>query len=176
MLGHRVNPESPFGPLLAHGWRQADLPADAWIEAWSCFETDLETLTTTARSLGIPLLVVGTPSRFTISDEMRDNLRFVPKHRLQADFCDRLGEACERAGIPYLDGRRILQDAIAEARRQSGHRPACFIIDDMTHLDPDGHDAVAAAVAAELTRSGMISVPLPSNRPEEPTSRTRAGE
>ena len=152
MLRHRVDPEAPFGPLLAHGWQQADLRPDAWTDAWTAFEDELVDLITTAETLSIPLFIVGTPSRFTISDEIRDNLRFVPKHRLQADFCSRLGVLCEQRGVPYLDGESILRDAIQNARNAGRRRPALYIIDDMTHLDPDGHDAIAEAVARRISK------------------------
>ncbi len=166
MLGHRVDPDAPFGPLLAHGWRQADLRADAWTDAWAAFEAELDDLQATAASLGIPLIVVGTPSRFTISDELRDNLRFVPTHRLQAEFCRRLGDLCDQRGISYVNGEAILRRTIQDARRDGGRRPAFFIIDDMTHLDPDGHDAIARAVAQEVLRGARIG-------PADPDASTR---
>jgi lysophospholipase L1-like esterase len=145
-LDHRVDPEKPFGPLLAQGWQQADLDPNRWHDAWALFAEDLERLRSLCDQLGTRLLVVTTPSRFMLGDDFRDNLRFVPKRRLQDEFCRRAVELCVDQGIAVIDGLDVLR----EARRTADHWVPLYIINDATHLDPDGHEAIGRAVAMVL--------------------------
>jgi len=139
---HRIDPESPFGALLAHGWRQAGLDPGVAEHAWALFERDLRELRDACAVRGIPLIATWMPSRFTISEDPRDNLKFVPRHRLAIDPNERAKAICDRLAIPFADSLA----AMRERRRREGWTPL-YVPGDYTHLDPSGHAAVAEALA-----------------------------
>ncbi|MFK7960982.1 MAG: SGNH/GDSL hydrolase family protein [Phycisphaerales bacterium] len=154
LLHHRISPDAPYGPLLAHGWQQADLPPERTAEAWAAFERELQLVRDAASRANIPLRIVATPSRFTLSDERRDNLRFVPRERLTVDFTTRAAEACTRLGIPMVDGT----DALRAARSADTSAPL-YLIEDLTHFDPAGHAAIAEAIHGTGWFSGPAGAP-----------------
>lgn len=173
---HRLEPGSPYGALLAHGWTQAGLdPADAEL-AWSRFERDLASLKATCDRRGVPLVATWMPSRFTVSNEFRDNLKFVPQERLSIDANERCREVCERLGIPF-------GDTLKEMRRHRQVDPTAplYVPSDYTHLDPNGHGCVARAVAP-LVANTLEGDPMTERRSptlpdaESPTSRVTATE
>lgn len=143
VLDHRPDLDQPFGPMLAHGWQQADLSRKNIDDAWTAFEAELRTVRDASRRESVPIRAVVFPSRFTLSMERRDNLKFVPLDRLSVDFSTRATEVCSRLGIPVLDG----QAALRTARRTHPSSPM-FLIEDYTHLDRTGHAVIAEALAA----------------------------
>jgi lysophospholipase L1-like esterase len=139
---HRIDPTSPYGPMLAHGWRQAGLDPEVAERAWTLFERDLRDLRDACAARGIPLIATWMPSRFTISEDPRDNLKFVPRDRLAIDPNERARAICDRLEIPFADSLA----AMRERRVREGWTPL-YIPGDYTHLDRSGHAAVADALA-----------------------------
>jgi len=139
---HRIDPTSPYGPMLAHGWRQAGLDPEVAERAWMLFERDLRDLRDACAARGIPLIATWMPSRFTISEDPRDNLKFVPRDRLAIDPNERARAICDRLEIPFADSLA----AMRERRVREGWTPL-YIPGDYTHLDRSGHAAVADALA-----------------------------
>jgi len=139
---HRIDAESPFGAMLAHGWKQAGLDPEVAEHAWALFEQDLRDLRDACSERGIPLIATWMPSRFTVSEDPRDNLKFVPRDRLAIDPNERAKAICDRLAIPFADSLA----AMRERRRRDGWTPL-YVPGDYTHLDPSGHAAVAEALA-----------------------------
>ncbi len=148
LSNHLVNPEAPFGVLLAHGIRQGDLPPARAEEAWSRATERLRAIKDLATARGIPLIVSYAPARFMLSDALSDNLKSVPTERFTIDPIERAESICRDLGIPFVRVETALREAM------SGDEPA-FVLSDYTHFDRAGHHAVAQALASSpaLTRA-----------------------
>jgi hypothetical protein len=149
---HRIDPEAPYGAMLAHGWRQAGLDPAIADQAWHEFEAQLAVLRDDAHRLQTKLVVTYIPSRFAISHRIGDNLKFVPKARLSVDPSERCEAICARLGVEYADSRAALLHAREEARVLTGQFEPLYTSMDYTHLSPAGHQAIARAVVAALER------------------------
>lgn len=149
---HRVDSEAPYGAMIAHGWRQAGLDLAIADQAWREVEIQLAALRDDAQQLQTKLVVTYVPSRFTISDRLGDNLKFVPKRRLSIDPSERCKAICDRLGVQYVDSRGALVAARVGARAQEAPFEPLYISMDYTHLSPAGHETVARALAAALKR------------------------
>ena len=146
---HRIEPSAPFGALLAYGFTQAGLEQTLADQAWDALRSDLETLRDWCKRRGVLLVATWIPSRFTISRELRDNLKFVPQDRLAIDANARCREVCESLSIPFADSLDSMRKRRAKAESDGGEAPL-YVFGDYTHLDADGHAAVADAVRRVL--------------------------
>jgi lysophospholipase L1-like esterase len=139
-------PAKPFGPMLAFGWRQPGLDPAMAAQAWELFGKDLADLRDSIRGHRCKFIVTYLPSRFMLSNSWRDNEKWVPKDRLTIDPAHRITLLCSSLNIPFVDAQQALR-----ARRQTidqrTHRfEPLYIPMDFTHLNAQGHQAVAAAL------------------------------
>ena len=144
LQNHTVNPDAPYGAMLAHGWRQPGLDPALAEEAWRVFERDLSTLRDRVRGQGARFLVASLPARFMLSSRASDNEKNVPLHRLSVVPGARILEICHRLGIDAIDLTTVLRQA-----ETVEHAPL-YVAGDYAHLSPLGHKVVANALAARL--------------------------
>lgn len=145
LLNHLVKPELPLGSLLAHGWQQANIPAETREGVMTAFGHDFESFIAAAREMGIPVIVAVVPPSFTISKLPIDNEKCVPTARIGRDFGDHVAELCRRLDVPYADVPAALR-----AARSSGPTLQLYRQMDYTHLATAGHEVAAAAVAGAI--------------------------
>jgi hypothetical protein len=143
LSNHLVDPEAPYGVMLAHGIRQNTLPADVADRAWSLTARQLATIRDTAQRLDLPLIVTYAPPRFTISDRWADNAKFVPTGRFTIDPLQRSRAICEELGLTFVP--------IADVLR-SGRAPGepIYVLADYTHFDRAGNQIIAAHLGERL--------------------------
>jgi len=146
---HQIEPAAPFGALLAYGWTQAGLDPTLADRAWQELANDLKALRDWCDQRGTLLVATWMPSRFTISDDLRDNLKFVPRDRLGIDANARCKALCESLSIAFADSLGAMRARRAQIEMTGGEAPL-YVFGDYTHLDPDGHAAVADAVRSDL--------------------------
>ena len=143
---HNIDPHQPYGPMLAFGWKQADVPTATIDDAWAYFERDLAKLRDTVLSEGRSLIVTYIPSRFMIFGSPYDNEKWVPRERISIDPAHRVEAICRTLGLRYID----VTDALANRRgfiaKQQDRVASMYVLFDFTHLDGDGHQAVADRV------------------------------
>jgi lysophospholipase L1-like esterase len=147
---HRLDPNAPYGALVAQGWTQAGLDPSLADRCWDELASDLRELHSWCEERGIPLVATWIPSRFTISDELRDNLKFVPIDRLSIDANDRCRRMCDEMAIPFADSLEAMK-LRRLASEQAGRDAPLYIMGDYTHLDAEGHAAVADAIRTALS-------------------------
>jgi len=143
---HRVDPEAPYGVMLAHGIEQNDLGRDRIEAAYGRAAAQLARLAKTCDELGVPLILTYSPPRFAVGDGPWDNLKSVPIDRLTIDPVARVRSLSERLGVSFVDVSPALEEALAEGREP-------YVLADYTHLDDAGHAAVAMALEAEVMRA-----------------------
>jgi lysophospholipase L1-like esterase len=146
---HRVDPDAPYGAMLAHGWRQAGLPPQRALDAWQAVKQKLEALRDWCSARDVPLIVTWIPTRFSISESLFDNLKFVPKTRLAIDANERCRQVCTEIGVEFVDVLSKLQSSNANAG-WGARRESIYIHRDYTHLAAAGHNIVAEAIAAHV--------------------------
>lgn len=134
---HTIDPDAPYGAMLAHGWRQANLDPAIVERAWELTEAQLRSLRDSADTLAIPLVVSHAPTRFSLSDRWIDNLKGVPRDRLTIDPVERTGWICDRLGIAFVDPRPALRPPLTNL----------FVINDYGHFSAEGNARVAGLVA-----------------------------
>ena len=145
LANNNVDPGSPYGPMLAFGWQQADLPPDLGKVAWKKFENDLIALRDEIAADGHSLSVIYLPNRFMVFDGLFDNEKRVPHNRLTIDPSKRLGTICQSLGLPYLDATQALRQARTRIAKEENRFASMYLEFDFMHLDRDGHKAVARA-------------------------------
>jgi len=133
---HSINPEYPTGVMLAHGYAQNGINSEAIDTAWDLFADQLASIKLATDDLGVPLMVVYSPPRFSISDQRSDNLKWVDTDRLTVDPAQRTSAICKSLDIPFVDPT----PSIAQASR-----PA-YVLSDYTHFDASGHHAIATSI------------------------------
>lgn len=141
LTSHRVDPRRPLSPLMAYGWEQPDLPADAHARMWQRFEARLTEFDAALAARDICLVVAYLPPRFMLSDALRDNLKFVPKDRLAEDAEPRVAALAQSLNRPFVPLTEPLQ---------AGNSKPLYIPADYTHLNATGHDIAAKELAAHL--------------------------
>lgn len=144
LSNHRVDPVRPLSPLMAYGWLQPDLPRDAQDRMWQRFEAEMTQLRDDVRSQGGCLVVGFMPPRFMLSDQILDNLKFVPKNRMTQNAEARIRDLSVALDMPFIESVAALRDL---RRTTSAFMEPLYIPDDYTHLSPQGHAEVAQSVA-----------------------------
>lgn len=142
---HRYNPDFPVGVMLPHGYTQDGAPPNRADQAYGLITDQLAQIRDHTDKLGMWLLVVYAPPRFSLDDTLASNSKFVDRDRLTIDPSKRLRSICEKLDIPFVDP----SDAIRNAP------PPTYVLSDYTHFSPSGHKALADVIANQisLTRS-----------------------
>ena len=143
---HATNPDRPTGPLVAMGWRQADLNSAVTEAAWRAASDDIRELAANAQTRDITFVVLYVPPRFQVFDSLRDNEKLVPTDRLSANPSEELKAVCKRLSVPFVDATDGLRAQREHLRHTEDRFAPLYVLFDYTHLDPDGHEAVANAV------------------------------
>jgi hypothetical protein len=119
-----------------------------------------------AAALGAPFAVFSIPPRFLVEPAVGARLLKVyglPPDAFEEDGFRRVREACEAAGIPFLD-------LLPGFRREAAAGARLFLPTGI-HWGPSGHDA-AARVLAPSVRAGLPGVsarsPVPAAPPAAP--------
>lgn len=155
LLNHKISPDSPYGALFAHGWRQIGMDPTLADDAWEAFERDLIELRDAVQARGAAFVVAWSPSRFTISDRWIDNEKAVPRQRLTIDPAARLRAMCADYGIVYADAPEAIIARREAIQSREGRFAPMYIQADYTHLDAEGHFALATAMAEAIERAGV---------------------
>jgi lysophospholipase L1-like esterase len=142
---HNINPVAPYGVMLAHGWKQNDLDPKVVAQSWAILEEQLIDMKRTMQQLNIPLYVSYSLPRFALTDRYIDNLKWVPRNRLTIDPVDRTRKICQRICLPFVDPRHSLISCRREHATKGDWRPM-YVLSDYTHLDSNGHAALATAI------------------------------
>jgi hypothetical protein len=145
---HRIDAEAPYGPMLAHGWRQVGLDPTLAEMAWSRFERDLARLRDAVQARGARFWVTTIPCRFMLTSDWSDNEKFVPRERLSVVPSERVERICAGLGIPTIDAVKALR----EARSASGGSAPLYRQADYVHLDAEGHRALGEAIALRIAK------------------------
>lgn len=153
LANNNLKPDVPLGATLALGWQQADLPVDVAERAWKQFESDLRVLRDSVAADGRSFAVVYLPNRFMAFDGFYDNEQQVPRQRLTIDAGKRLGEISKSLGLPYVDSTQGVRRGRSQIAQKEGRFAAMYIKFDNTHLDKDGHKAVAEDLFGLLGKS-----------------------
>jgi len=164
VLNHKVDPDAPFGALLAYGFAQGDLPRTKAEKAWDILSEDLGEIASAAKERGARLVVTFTPSRFQISERTRDNVKLVPQERLTIDPVERLQAICNDCGVAYANALEQLRRYRKETAGREGFEPDMYVPFDYTHLDKDGHRALAGALYDVLQMPPELHVAAPHNK------------
>lgn len=145
LLTHNVDPEAPYGVLVAHGWRQHGLHPNVTEEAWARFADDLAALNDVIEAAGATLVVTYSPPRFAVSDSWRDNEKAMPRHRMSVNPCKRAAALFDQRAIAAVDALAALQ-----ARREVGAYDPLYVQFDYTHFNAEGHRVLAEAFAEAI--------------------------
>ena len=147
VMDHRLDdPSQPYGALLAHGWRQGNLPPNEAEEAWNCFARELAGLKAATAAHGAKLVVGFSPPRFDLSNSLFDNEKNVPLERMTINPAQRFAELCAAQNIPCIDTLNVLRTARTQLTEERGKTASLYIMFDYNHLNADGHAAVAKAM------------------------------
>jgi lysophospholipase L1-like esterase len=157
VLNHNiVNPDMPAGALLAHGWRQGGLCDGQAEDAWNIFARDLRQLRDDVAAHGTPLVVAYSPTRFDLSDSVFDNEKKVPRDRFTIDPNLRFLRICAQLQISRIDAPQALRQARRQIEIRDHRWAPMYIPFDYSHLDHDGHHALAEALARSLLQVGVV--------------------
>jgi len=140
---HRIDPDEPYGLMLAHGWRQPDVGPGMIEGAWGVASRQLGRLAETTESLNVPIVLAYSVPRFLTSDSPFDNLKAVPKERLMLDPTRKAEDLCDGRAVPCAD--------MLTPFRETQQEGSLYVLADYTHLNERGNAVVAKAFADLLT-------------------------
>ena len=69
------NPETPYGPLLAHGVSQSNLKRSVINDAYSIIEENLLSFSKFLNSKNVTLTIIYVPAQFDVSDSFFNNIK-----------------------------------------------------------------------------------------------------
>ncbi len=150
LLDHSVDPAAPYGAVLAHGYSQGNMDPTLAGEAWTRLEGDLAVLRDKIRTRGKTLLVSYVEPRFLLTGDRRDNEKNVPLERLTIDVAAKVAEISARLGLGIVDATEALRAGRARLDATEHRFAPMYIPFDYAHLDPDGHQALAATLATQV--------------------------
>jgi hypothetical protein len=135
---HRGQMDRRVGAVYAYAFDVPGVDLDEVESSYRMLAECLAKMTAMLDARGVPLVVLGIPSRFRISDDPVDNERGFAIGKIRIDPLDRVAESCTDLGIPFVDLRPPLR---AERRRMfAGHRSwdDLYIPLDFVHLNSVG--------------------------------------
>lgn len=152
---HDLNPDVPFGPMLAFGFKQAGISSELIEKAWEIFERDLAQLTKTVNDHGKKLYVLYIPPRFMISDSIYDNEKVVPKEKLTINPSARLKVICSKVGAIYIDSIDALRNKREKIQKNENRFEPLYILFDFMHLNETGHQTVSEVVVERILKPNI---------------------
>ncbi len=145
---HRIDPQEPYGIMLAHGWQQPDVNPGMADEAWGIASRQVRKLAETAELLGAPMVVAYSAPRFATSDSPLDNLKAVPKDRLTLDPVSETDSLCNELSVPFAN--------VLAPFRAAEPDGSLYVLADYTHLNERGN-AIVARMFADLLAPSLVS-------------------
>jgi hypothetical protein len=154
VASHNLEPEAPFGPFLAFGWRQIGLDPEMSPKAWELLSKKIAQLATLVHLRGAELYITMLPSRFQLTDLGSDNTKSVPIERFTVDPVLRTRELAKGLGLRFIDVQQALRQRRLEDPKHPD-LPELYLTADFTHLDEEGSRTVAAEVHRSLRESSV---------------------
>jgi lysophospholipase L1-like esterase len=127
----------PRGASYAYAFDVKGVDLEAVERDYAAFFEKLKTLKSILDERGIPLLIVGLPSRFELARKGENNPRQYPLDKIRIQPLDRMSEYATQLDMPYFDLRPALMD-----------QNDIYIRTDYAHLNKEG----LRIVAEELNR------------------------
>lgn len=145
----------PTGAVFAYAFRVPGVNLAQVEEAYRVFEGELVELQGIFKTQGNPLVVLGIPSRFRISNDRRDNERGYDLGQIRIEPLERVAAICRRRKIPFVDlTPRLARERVEMA---AGRKPwdDLYIPLDYAHLNTTG-----MAIAAEEVEGSLPAAPF----------------
>lgn len=145
--------DHPQGALLAYAFNVPGIQRQEVEQAYRTLEGELSDLKRLLDERGIPLIVLGIPSRFRISESPPDNERGYDLSLIRIEPGERVAGLCGRMKIPFVDLRHILRNL--RKRMLQGKLPwdDLYIPTDYAHLNATGMKETAKELQMQLQRS-----------------------
>jgi lysophospholipase L1-like esterase len=150
VLQHNINPAKPYGPMLAYGFMQRNVPKTAISKAWELFTNDLSHFKKTITENKSQFAIVYIPPRFELSSKSFDNEKAIPTHRMQIDPFKKLDEICKNENIQLINATNDMLLKRQEIVKERGEAAPLYLMFDYLHIDSDGHQAVAGSIVDNL--------------------------
>lgn len=146
---HRASLREPLSCFPAYAFRdECDLREIS--AAYERFDAQLSEIKSLLDEAGIPLVVVGIPSRFELSNAAVDNQFHVPTGDIQIAPLERVAAMCERRGITFVNLLPRLRSARQEMLAGRRKWNPLYIDLDPTHLNAAGHRIAAEEIAIRV--------------------------
>jgi len=147
LLTHKMDSKKPYGPMLAYGMAQPDIPSDSSIQAWIQFDEAVKHMQKVLNQDQVRLIYGFIEPRFAIWNTNRDNEKNVPRDRFLIDVHQQFVHLGETQNLESVD----LVAALRLTRKTATDSPDLFILFDYNHLDPRGHKAIAQRLATRFS-------------------------
>jgi len=145
------------GALFAYAFDVPGVDLDEVERAYAVLQDELRDLKELLGRPHIPLIVLGIPSRFRISDHWSDNERGYDLSRIRLEPLDRVGAIAQRLGIPFVDLGRVLRDTRRAMLARALPWDDLYIPGDHAHLNRAGMRLAAAELHRVLEALAITS-------------------
>jgi len=139
------------GAVFAYAFDVPGVELDEVERAYRIFYDELKAMKRFLDERRIPLIVLGIPSQFRISEHWRDNERGYDLSKIRIEPLDRIATTCAGLGVPFVDLRPRLREerqAMLDGKRQWDD---LFIRNDYAHLNTTGTRLAAEELLRALT-------------------------
>ncbi len=147
--------DHPEGALLAYAFDVPGVQKEEVEQAYRTLEEELSALKRLLDDRGMPLIVLGIPSRFRISESPRDNERGYNLSLVRIEPTQRVADLCGRAKIPFVDLRPVLRNLRERMLRGELPWDDLYIPTDYVHLNTTGMKEAAKELQAQLQRAHL---------------------
>lgn len=134
------------GALFAYAFDVPGVRREEVEGSYKTLESEMARCRDLLGSRGIPLVVIGLPSRFRISEARADNERGYDLARIRIDPMEKMREICGRINLPFVD--------LQERLRGAGD---VYIPGDYAHLNAAGMRVAAEELAAAVRKKALQS-------------------
>ena len=139
--------DKPDGGMLAYAFDVPGIAVTDVERTYQEFERGVGELQRLLAGRQIPLVVLGLPSRFRISELRVDNERGYDLSRIRIEPLARVAELCRRQGVPFVDLTPAFSDERRAMLRGEKAWDDLYIPLDYAHLNVTGHALAAQALA-----------------------------
>lgn len=142
--------DSPEGALFAYEFDVPGIRRQQVEQAYRTLERELSVLKRLLDERGVPLIVLGIPSQFRISESPQDNERGYDLSLIRIEPTERVAAHCGRRGIPFVDLRPVLRDLRKRMLQRTLRWDDLYVPIDYIHLNETGALAAAQALQTRL--------------------------
>ncbi|NOY42651.1 MAG: hypothetical protein GXP26_12555 [Planctomycetes bacterium] len=150
---------SPKGAVFAYAFEDPNVDLKKVESGYQAFEGRLIELKALLDEKGIPLLVMGIPSRFDLSEQSLDNVRRFDRGKIRIQPVERLAKFCENEQIPFLN----LTSELKAVRRQMISKEQAwndlYVDSDFTHLNTAGSAIAAEELYVAFQKDSRLNIP-----------------